>query len=300
MKHVCSLSFLFFLHGCQANQEAAETFSAVDYWLSDVTSMRVEDGTYEHPFYIPVDEDGRADFIHRGDTSEALSDRVDNYPPFDQNESGPEVFYVFEIEQTSQVDIWLNYPEPDGVDVDVHLLTGIEPVDALDRDHYEMTGLYKAGTYYISVDTWVNSSGQEFAGEYTLNVGIEPFFAGDMDSVIPLERDVETPVTLPLFYVDARDTSFATSDQFDEYPPFSYDESGPEYIYGFTVDEPVRFSAELLAPVPEGVDVDLHLLDELSELALVERDDAQIFAYLEPGTYYITADTYGGTLEPTS
>ena len=227
MKHVYLSAFCLALCACKSGQESTETFSAVESWLPDPSAMRIEDGTFEHPFVIPVDEAGMADFVDERDTSLALSDRVDSYPPFEQDESGPEVFYVFEIEETSQVDIWLNYPEPDGVDVDIHLLTGIEPVDALDRDHFEITGLYKPGRYYISVDTWVNASGDEFAGAYTLNVGIEPFFAGDSDNVIPLEIDVETPVTLPLFYVDARDTRLATSDVFDDYPPYSLDESWP-------------------------------------------------------------------------
>jgi len=250
-----------------------------------------QDGSFEYPFGIPVVDD-LADYDDQRDTRDSTSDRVDTYPPHEQDESGPEYFYVFEIERSSRVEVWLDYPEPSGGDVDVHLSRDITPIDGVDRDHYAVTGLYPAGTYYVVIDSWVNGEGTEFGGEYTLNVDIEPFHAGDADDIIPLEHDVPTPVSLPLRYVDTRDTLVATSTAFDSYPPYSQDQSGPEFIYGFTIDEPVRFTAELLAPVPEGVDIDLHLLNEVDESALIERDDATIFTYLQPGTYYIVADTY--------
>ena len=42
------------------------------------------------------------------------------------------------------------------------------------------------------------------------------------------------------------------NDNFDSYPPNTVNEAGPEFVYVFTVDEEVRFSAAIDAPEPDG------------------------------------------------
>ena len=100
-------------------------------------------------------------------------------------------------------------------------------------------------------------------------------------------------------FTDVRDTSDATSDAFDTYPPTNTDESGKEFIYAFKVSVPTYFAAEVQAPEPSGVDIDLQILSSLKSAQLlnndkVNRDDKRVTAKLQPGVYYLTADSYAG------
>jgi len=97
---------------------------------------------------------------------------------------------------------------------------------------------------------------------------------------------------LPCVYEDSRDTNDAPSDRFDTYPPNTLDESGPEFVYRFTIDEEVRVSAGIDFPEPDGTDVDLHLLSSLDPLTLIARDHHSVYAVLQPGTYFLVLDTY--------
>lgn len=89
-------------------------------------------------------------------------------------------------------------------------------------------------------------------------------------------------------------TKGSPSDAIDSYPPASQDESGPEHIYVFRVDQPARFTAEISAPEPSGVDIDLHLLSGLTPVKLVVRDDKVVYAALQPGIHYLAVDSYKG------
>ena len=144
------------------------------------------------------------------------------------------------------------------------------------------------------LDTFV-SGGVAKVGSYRLTVRIEATWDGTLEEIVPIGGvDLFDPVELPLGYTDSRDTSQSTSSEFDDYPPFTQNESGPEYIYGFTVDEPVRMTAEILRPEPSGVDVDIHLLSSLAPLEVIGRGDGGVYAHLDPGTYYLVLDTYSG------
>lgn len=102
------------------------------------------------------------------------------------------------------------------------------------------------------------------------------------------------PATAHSVFTDDRDTADSTSDAIDAYPPKTADESGPEFVYAFHVTEPVRFSAEVRAPEPSGVDIDVHLLSSLSPLTLIVRDDKVVHATLQPGDYFLVLDSYQG------
>jgi len=95
-------------------------------------------------------------------------------------------------------------------------------------------------------------------------------------------------------YTDARDTGASSSDAIDVYPPSTADETGPEYIYAFSVDQPVRFSAEVSKPEPSGVDIDVHLLSSISPLKLIVRNDGVVHTTLTAGVYYLALDSYKG------
>ena len=254
-----------------------------------------EDGSPEHPFVIS----GSAcemTYRHQGDTSKSNNSLIDVYPTgSNQNESGPEYYYRLEIKRRSRLSVYLD-PEPNGVDIDIHLLSGLDisgktvPADQfLNRSDRALTHTVDPGTYWIVADTFV-SSGVVKKGSYVLNVQASPEFDGTKDDPIL----INCGDALPAHYAfsDTRSTNDAKSSVFNHYPGHTNtDESGPEFIYKFQIKEKSRFHANIRKPEPNATDIDIHLLSSL-EPELIERSDARIWRVLEPGTYYLAADTY--------
>ncbi len=267
-----------------------------DQWDTDQDgegdACEVQDGTVEHPFLIPGNP-LLPDYRHARDTSEALSDRFDVYPGHENlDESGPEYVYMTRLEVPVQLDAWIAFPEPDGVDVDVHLLSALEPLTVVSRGHYEAGALLDPGVYYLTLDTFV-SSGNELPGPYDLTVRLTAWHAGTLDDPIPVGGDPGASLTLPYEYRDSADTTEAVSDDIDVYPGHEQiDESGPEVVYSFTIDEAARLAAAIDFAEPAGTDVDLHLLSDTGPVTLVTRGDTSLYALLEPGTYWLVADTF--------
>lgn len=118
-----------------------------------------------------------------------------------------------------------------------------------------------------------------------------------LDEPAPPLRGEGTPqapwVIDALPFTDVRDTSLEGAPQVDTYPGCgsTADESGPDLWYRLDVTETVRIRAVVLDM--EGVDVDLHLVDEsASGEGCIERGDAFVEATLEPGTYHLVLDTW--------
>ncbi|MBU1430774.1 thrombospondin type 3 repeat-containing protein [Myxococcota bacterium] len=266
--------------------------------------LLVEEGTVERPLIIPGDPDA-PDFMDERDTTQAPSDRFDSYPPNDTNEAGPEFIYVLQLRERVALRAFIEAPEPEGVDVDVHLLAAIEPLVLIERGHHEVTADLAPGRYYLALDTYV-SQGVEMPGPYRLTVQleriaqsepvepIEPVEPGDWAGVGTCEDPLilGEPLQIPSVIRESRDTRSAPSDAIDVYPPSEVDESGPEYIYTFTLDRAARLSAMLAAPEPDGVDIDVHLLDALAPIGLLQRSNTGVSQLLQPGRYYLALDTY--------
>jgi hypothetical protein len=69
------------------------------------------------------------------------------------------------------------------------------------------------------------------------------------------------------------------------------DESGPEILYRLVLKQPTKIRA--LVFDGDDVDIDLHLLDSTARGAgCIARDDKQVIAMLQPGTYHLVLDTY--------
>ena len=257
-----------------------------------------QDGTPEHPFIIPGDP-LLPDYWDGRDTTDAPSDAFDSYPGYeDLDESGPEYVYIMAVEQLTVVRAALKQPEPDGTDIDVHLLSNLEPVELIARGNHQIETVIEPGLYYFTLDTYV-SGGVPQAGPYELTVALESWHAGTTDDpLLPGEHPTD-PLSLPFAYRDQRDTHDATSDAIDVYPGYeSIDESGPEFVYRFTLDEPARLAATIAFDEPSGTDIDLHLLSSLEPLELVARGNTALYAVIEPGTYFLVADTYVSGVTP--
>ncbi len=251
-----------------------------------------QDGTVGFPFIIPGDP-LLPDYRDPRDTNDAPSDVFDQYPGHEQiDESGPEFVYVFKLEQRTELRAYIDAPEPADTDIDLHLLSSLEPLTLIERADRTITTVLEPGIYYFTLDTYV-SGGQPQLGPYTFNLALVSWHAGsEQDPLLPGEDPVQA-LSLPFIYHDSRDTTNATSDALDSYPGYEQvDESGPEFIYQFTVDEAARLAATIAFEEPTGTDVDLHLLSVLEPAALVTRGDTALYALLEPGTYYLIVDTF--------
>lgn len=105
----------------------------------------------------------------------------------------------------------------------------------------------------------------------------------------------DEPILIEAFpYRDERSTEGAPSDELDVYAAApDTDESGPERIYVFHVASGGVLDAMVMdAP---GVDIDIHLLSALDASACMVRSDGRIMVeVIDPGTYYLVADTYVG------
>ena len=279
--------------------------SQADYDADGVgDACTLQDGSRAHPFIIPGDP-LLPDYQHTFDTS--LSDErwIDRYPGYESiDESGPETYYVMALAERTEMRAELFWPEPDGTDVDVHLLSSLDPSatdpQALDpqalvaRGDHDLAATLEPGIYHLVVDSYA-TGGAAKAGPYSLRVPLVAWHDGSLiDPWVPGE-DPEAPLSLPFAYRDARDTHDAVSDALDVYPGFAtLDESGPEMIYRFTLAEPARLAATIDFTEPDGTDIDLHLLSSVEPTALVARGDTALYALLEPGTYFLVLDTFAG------
>lgn len=108
---------------------------------------------------------------------------------------------------------------------------------------------------------------------------------------------VSSPIEIDAFpYEDLRWTAGAASDEFDSYSCASdVDESGPEQIYHLEVA--TAGTLELRVTCDNSVDVDIHVLDGPSASDCLARDHTDLSIELQPGEYWIVADTWVGSYE---
>ena len=126
-----------------------------------------EEGTVCNPIVIPG-----LPYIDERDGTDAPSDEFDFYTPCapDVNESGPEFLYVLEVPEAGVLSVSLDESVGDNVDMDVHILSALSADSCLARAHWGVSHYVEPGTYYISVDTWVDEAGTEYPGPYRLDV----------------------------------------------------------------------------------------------------------------------------------
>lgn len=101
------------------------------------------------------------------------------------------------------------------------------------------------------------------------------------------------PIEMALPFSHAGDTSRSPHELLDSYEACDadQDESGPEYVYHLSLDEPARVYA--MALDEDDVDVDLHVM-ELGPRGprCVARADTTLEVELDAGDHYFVVDTY--------
>jgi hypothetical protein len=107
-------------------------------------------------------------FTHAGDTAASPNQALDSYPGCnaDQDESGGEYIYRFELKKTTAVRIFVL--DRSGVDIDVHLLdSSATAAGCIERDDRIIERSLPAGVYHLAIDSFV-SSGAAKEGPYQL------------------------------------------------------------------------------------------------------------------------------------
>jgi hypothetical protein len=123
-------------------------------------------GTAEEPFVI-----AELPFSHAADTGTSGTRGVDRYEGCmaAQDESGPELVYRLDLERATRIRAMVI--DRGATDIDVHLMQGgSDAGSCIARDHRMVIRDLEPGTYYFNLDTWVDTSGEEKAGEYLLVV----------------------------------------------------------------------------------------------------------------------------------
>lgn len=263
------------------------------------------DGTNANPYVINTSTIATTpvNYTHSANTATSTQSLIDKYSPATQDERGNEVVYTFTITKPVQFKATLTAGAYSStVDNDLHLLTSLvtTPIsgfntatlysnDAAFRHDSTIPGsaphvVLPAGTYYLVVDGYKPASGAPKNGPYTLNVQMTEILSSDITIAIG---------TLPYTYTDSRSTATGGSTSINYYPGYAQNESGPEYIYSFTVPAGKRYRVSAtLSGMPTGVDIDIHLLSSLSPLTVLARHDVTLTQVLDAGTYYLVADTY--------
>jgi hypothetical protein len=122
-------------------------------------------GTMSNP--IPISANT---WTFSGDTNNAPSDAIDNYPPSSQNASGPEYIFSFTLDHPVVANMALNVSTP--TDIDLFLLSSITPLTVIAYHGNALSTTLQPGTYYLVADTFV-SAGAEMKGPFYLTVTFE-------------------------------------------------------------------------------------------------------------------------------
>ena len=123
---------------------------------------RQGDGSPKSPIMIKA-----LPFTDLRNTKGAPHKNIHTYPGCKgtQNESGPE--FLYRLTLTKAVKIRAMVFDRNEVDIDVHLLdTTATGAGCIQRSHNAISAQLQPGTYHFSLDTFVNSSSKELAGEY--------------------------------------------------------------------------------------------------------------------------------------
>jgi spore germination protein YaaH len=203
----------------------------------------------------------------------------DSYPPFSQNESGPEEIYELTVPSAGTLTVTLT--DGSGIDVDIHLLSSLSSNACVTRNDSTFSYDVTAGTWYLACDTY---AGSHKAGSYTVTIEFD-------EAALPGSHAL--PYQVIGFPYTRSSTTSGKETLFDSYPPYSQNESGPEEVYELTITSPGILEISLTDG--SGVDVDIHLLSSLSSHACLARNDAALSYEVSPGTWYLVCDTYAGS-----
>ena len=242
----------------------------------------MSDGTIDNPIWI-----NSFPFHHEANTKLSTSKVFDAYSCAPgTGEAGPEIVYRFKLAVGGKLTATVS--DGTGVDIDVHLLSSASAASCIDRDDITVTAQLAAGEYWLSLDSWTDSGGIIYAGPYTLDVTFLP------DAVQPppdITGTLQKPFIVDSFPFQHHGDTSASVAVFSSYScDPSKGEAGPEVVYWMNLGAQGTITATVADA--EGVDIDLHLLSDPASSACVVRGDIGIQATVNPGIYWLIADSW--------
>jgi len=120
-------------------------------------------------------------FTDERDTSADGVSNIDVYDCATTDESGAEIYYRIDIPSDGFLSVAVY--DGDGVDIDVHILTDLDPAapkgaTCVDRGDTQAKADVKAGHAWVVADSWANAT-QAFPGAYKIDIGFIPVVTGD-------------------------------------------------------------------------------------------------------------------------
>lgn len=192
-------------------------------------------------------------FHDERDTSSEGASTLDGYACSpDTDESGPEIVYRV----TVPTDGFLSAAvyEAEGVDVDVHILSALDPATCLARGNYDARADVTAGDVWIVVDTYV-SGGVPLSGAFALDIGfVEPsrgpceMEVGEMARVGDGGESLHMPATGPIVH----EAHLVTQDEPPPYPSTFTEELAEHYLLSQQVTGFVMYRDTEWAPMEGG------------------------------------------------
>lgn len=217
----------------------------------------LQDGTIAHP-YIITPKGRHHVFTDRRTTKGAPSDAIDSYPPNTLDESGPEVVYAFRLDAPTRVSAELVKPEPTGVDVDLHLLSSLQPLTLLERSNLIVVQTLSPGVYYLTADSF-----KGMAGDYILDVSFRP-------------RDPQPAETFNGYLLKAVDELAAT------YKLLGYDDAALTHDLAYGAKGDIKATKP---PRTMCVAAVLEILVTAMQIYARETGDAKVFDFLPKASW---------------
>lgn len=192
-------------------------------------------------------------FTTSGDTSALASGSLDAYSCAPEtDESGPEAVYRVNLPQAGFLSAAVT--DSDGTDVDVHILTDLDPQSCIARGHHHALAQLAPGTYYVVVDTWADE-GVPLAGPYSLDIGFIAPSEGPCEmetGIMKRVGDGGDHLAMPATGPVVLEAHLVTADEPPPYPSTPTEELAEHYALSQAVSGVVMHRSQAWAPLEGG------------------------------------------------
>ncbi len=170
----------------------------------------------------------------------------------DTDESGPEIVYRVTVPQAGFLSAAV-YAD-DGVDIDVHILSALDPAACLDRGDLHARADVPAGDLWIVADTYA-VDGVPLSGGFRIDIGFIAPSAGPCDVEIgEMARvgDGGDHLAMPATGPIVGEAHLVSQDEPEPYPMTATDELAEHYALSQSVTGLVMHRSEVWAPLEGG------------------------------------------------
>jgi len=168
------------------------------------------------------------------------------------NEGGPEIIYRVTVPEDGFLSAAVY--EAEGVDVDVHILSALDPDACLDRGNYHARADVTAGEYYVVIDTYV-SQGSPRSGPFHVDIGFIVPSRGPCEmqtGVMPRVGDGGDHLAMPAVGPIVKEAHLVTQEEPPPYPSTETEELREHYALSQSRTGFVMHRMEPWAPLEGG------------------------------------------------